>query len=106
MAPMIRAARPIPSSTRCGASSRICRSLNVPGSLSSALQTTYLGAPTASRTICHLAPVGKPAPPMPRSPAVFSAAITASAAVVALQAAQGGVALAARVGVNLLQGRD
>ena len=53
------------------------RSLMVPGSLSSALQTTYFSLPGALRTISHLLPVGKPAPPMPRSPAALRVAITA-----------------------------
>ena len=51
------------------------RSLMVPGSLSSALQTMYLVLPAALRTISHLMPVGKPAPPMPRSPLAFSVAM-------------------------------
>src|SRR5947208_8776714 len=42
------------------------RSLMVPGSLSSALHTTYFGDPAAPRTISHFIPVGKPAPPRPR----------------------------------------
>ena len=43
------------------------RLLKVQGSLSSALQTMYLVSPGVLRTISHLRPVGKPAPPMPRS---------------------------------------
>ena len=52
------------------------RSLMVPGSLSSALQTMYFSLPGAWRTISHLLPVGNPAPPMPRSPLAFRVAIT------------------------------
>ena len=51
----------------CSASST--RSLNVPGSPSSALQTTYLAPPgltLAAAARFHLVPVGKPAPPRPR----------------------------------------
>ncbi len=58
----------MPSITRCGSSSRITRSLKAPGSLSSALQTTYLGVAGSLPTSSHLRPVGKPAPPMPRRP--------------------------------------
>ena len=47
------------------------RSLIVPGSLSSALHTMYLGKPGALRTSSHLLDVGNPAPPMPRRPAAF-----------------------------------
>src|SRR5580698_232150 len=50
------------------------RSLNVPGSLSSALQTTYFSVPAAWRTNCHFDSVGKPAPPSPRSPEAFKIA--------------------------------
>ncbi len=51
-----------------GSPSRIRRSLKVPGSLSSALQMTYLGSPLAFATKRHLVPVGKPAPPRPCRP--------------------------------------
>jgi hypothetical protein len=40
----------------------------VPGSLSSALQQMYFGFGVSLRTNCHFIPVGKPAPPRPRSP--------------------------------------
>ena len=62
----------IPSTSRCGRSSMITRSLNVPGSLSSALHTTYFGTVSSRRTSFHLSPVGKPAPPIPRRPALSS----------------------------------
>ena len=42
--------------------------MNAPGSPSSPLQTTYLISPLAARTLAHFRPVGKPAPPRPRSP--------------------------------------
>ena len=64
----------MPSITRCGTFSMMKRSLIVPGSLSSALQTMYFSLPGALRTISHLLPVGKPAPPMPRSPLAFRVA--------------------------------
>ena len=52
---------------------RICWSLNVPGSDSSALQMAYLTSPGAMpRTSSHFCPVGNPAPPIPRNPAPFS----------------------------------
>ena len=53
-APTVRPPRIIPSSTRCGSSSRMTRSLNVPGSLSSALQTTYFGR---TRLLAHHLPL-------------------------------------------------
>src|SRR5258706_4003174 len=54
------------------------RSLMVPGSLSSALQMTYLTVPGALRTASHLTPVGKPAPPKPLNPAAFKVEIAPS----------------------------
>ncbi len=65
-----------PSSTRCGCSARICRSLNVPGSDSSALQITYFGVAACAATSPHFRPAGKPAPPIPRSPESCSAVMT------------------------------
>ena len=47
---------------------RIFASLNVPGSLSSALQMTYFGNRGSCFTSSHFCPAGNPAPPMPRSP--------------------------------------
>jgi hypothetical protein len=47
------------------------RSMNAPGSPSSALQTTYLGSPGERLVSSHLRPVGNPAPPRPRSPEAF-----------------------------------
>ena len=72
-APMI-----MPSSTACGLPSMMLRSMNAPGSPSSALQMTYFVSPWASRQARHLRPVGNPAPPRPRSPAARSASMIAS----------------------------
>ncbi len=44
------------------------RSLNVPGSPSSALQMTYFWSAFSAAQKPHFMPVGKPAPPRPMSP--------------------------------------
>ena len=49
----------------CGSRSMSCRSLQVPGSLSSALATTKRGKTPAGIRL-HLRAVGKKAPPRPR----------------------------------------
>ena len=46
----------------------IIRSEKVPESPSSALHTIYFCDDWVSKTVCHLIPVGKAAPPLPRSP--------------------------------------
>ena len=66
----------MPSNTICGRSVKITRSLNVPGSPSSALQKIYLMSPAARRANSHFMPVGKPAPPRPRTLADLISAIT------------------------------
>ncbi len=53
-------------------------SLNVPGSLSSALQQMYFGFGDFLSTNCHFMPVGNPAPPRPRRPTALTASMTAS----------------------------
>src|SRR5688500_7738749 len=55
-----------PSSRRCGTRSMISRSLNVPGSDSSALTTRYVARPVPLARKLALRPIGKPAPPRPR----------------------------------------
>ena len=69
VAPMALAAIVMPSNTRSAYSRRSTRSLNVPGSPSSALHTTYFAPPScpcAAAARFHFVPVGKPAPPRPR----------------------------------------
>ena len=57
----------IPSMSRCGFFCISSRSLKVPGSDSSALQTRYLSiVPLGMKDI--LRPIAKPAPPRPRTP--------------------------------------
>ena len=69
-----------PSMNRCGTRLMISRSLNEPGSDSSALATTYVGLPAASGgwTRLSLRPIGKPAPPRPRRLALEISSMTAS----------------------------
>ena len=57
------------------------RSLNVPGSPSSELQTTYLSPANCCGMKLHLSPVGNPAPPRPRSELFFTSAITVAGGV-------------------------
>ena len=68
-APVTRPAMIMPSITRFGRLRMMKRSLMVPGSLSSALHTTYFSEPRSLRTASHLMPVGNPAPPNPAQPA-------------------------------------
>ena len=74
----VNIAMAMPSIRWNGSPSISMRSAKVPESPSSALQTTYLRAPIASATVFHLMPVGKPAPPRPRSPDFSTASIVAS----------------------------
>ena len=76
------------------------RSLMVPGSLSSALHTTYLIGSRSLRTMSHLMPVGNPAPPIPLSPLALSFAITPSQSRVATKLPQRAIMLGARVGIR------
>src|SRR5437870_3855772 len=54
-----------PSITACGSCSKMSRSLQVPGSLSSPLQRMYLGLGDCLGTNDHFKPVLNPAPPRP-----------------------------------------
>ena len=50
--------------------------MNVPGSLSSALQAMYFGFGDFLSTNCHFIPVGNPAPPRPRRPDALTMSTT------------------------------
>src|SRR5947199_6933877 len=65
-----------PSSRRCGTRSMISRSLNVPGSDSSAFTVRYVGLPLSAGMKLAFFPVAKNAPPRPRRLAAFSSSIT------------------------------
>ena len=67
-APMLYPHIAIASSTECGSPSRTERSMNAPGSPSSALQTTYFSSLLFLLAISHFSPVGNPAPPRPLWP--------------------------------------
>ena len=54
------------------------RSWQVPGSLSSELQTMYFCSGALRGMNDHLRPVGKPAPPRPRRPEAFTVSMTCS----------------------------
>ncbi len=54
------------------------RSLQVPGSLSSALMMTYFGLGEVRGTKLHFRPVGNPAPPRPRSAETFTSSMICS----------------------------
>jgi hypothetical protein len=74
----------MPSITMCGFQRRMSRSLKVPGSPSSELQTTYLAPGNWRGMKLHLRPVGKPAPPRPRSEDFFSSATMFSGGIFSL----------------------
>ena len=65
----------MPSMSMCGLFCMSSRSLNVPGSDSSALQTRYLSTSTFGMNEIFL-PLGKPAPPRPRRPEAMSSSVT------------------------------
>ncbi len=70
-----------PSMTECGSCSKIRRSLQVPGSLSSPLHRTYLGLADCLGTNDHFIPVENPAPPRPRSPEFLTSLMMASGSI-------------------------
>ena len=75
---MAKAAIVIDSITANGSPSISTRSLNVPGSDSSALQTRWWGRTGWRATASHLRPVGNAAPPRPTSPESVTSRITAA----------------------------
>ncbi len=76
MAPMAKPAMVIASIKANGSSSMITRSLNVPGSDSSALQIRYRVTSAAPATASHFTPAGNAAPPRPRKLAALTSATT------------------------------
>ena len=78
--PAAYAAMIMPSISRCGFFCISSRSLKVPGSDSSALQTRYLSIVPWGRKDAFL-PIAKPAPPRPRTPEAWSSASTSSGSI-------------------------
>src|SRR5580693_6376890 len=77
-APVAIPAITTPSITACGSCSKIRRSLQVPGSLSSPLHKMYFGFEDCLGTNDHFIPVLNPAPPRPRRPESFTRLTMAS----------------------------
>jgi len=77
-APIAYAAMSMPSMREWGSPSMSARSMNAPGSPSSALQMRYFSPPFALRAAFHLNHVGNPAPPRPARPDTLISSITCS----------------------------
>ncbi len=71
-----------PSTSVCGEAIMSGMSLQVPGSDSSALTTRYFGFGLSFGTNDHFMPVGKPAPPRPRSCESLTAPMTSAGLIV------------------------
>src|SRR5512136_227198 len=76
VAPTACAAMAMPSITMNGSFSRMYLSLKAPTSPSDALQMMYFLSPGDCAVCSHFSPVGKPPPPLPRSPDRFTSSIT------------------------------
>src|SRR5512136_417785 len=76
LAPTPYAAMAIPSMTLNGSPSRMYLSLKAPTSPSDALQMMYFLSPGDCAVCSHFSPVGKPPPPLPRSPDRFTSSTT------------------------------
>src|SRR5918994_2255226 len=75
-----------PSINRCGTRAMISRSLNVPGSDSSAFTVRYVGFGESAGMKPALRPVAKNAPPRPRSPDALSSSTICAGSIVRARA--------------------
>ena len=93
----------MPSITACGSPSMMARSMNAPGSPSSALQIRYFLSPGARRQSSHFSPVGKPAPPRPLSPEALISSITCSGVIGGNGAPRALIAADRAVGIDVFR---